>query len=161
MLFGSKRDFDLISHINRKLLSNILEQEILYYKVDLQNTRVNIYGESLSKTYFTPVKLNCLITRGDQVIGIEEIGPNMMREASFAFLREDLEDTVTVPEVGDIIEWSRDFYEVDVVKENQLFVGRDHKYNLTPYGERFGSSLSIIVDCHLTRKDIVGIEEFR
>ena len=66
-----------------------------------------------------------------------------------------------VPEVGDIIQWHRDFYEVDTVRENQLFVGRDKSYNLTNYGNQFGSSLSIIVDCHLTRADRVGIAEVR
>ena len=45
------------------------------------------------------------------------------------------------------------------VRENQLFVGRDKSYNLTNYGEKFGSSLSIICDCHLTRADRVGIRE--
>ena len=52
-----------------------------------------------------------------------------------------------------------DFYEVDTVRENQLFVGRDSGYNLASYANNFGSSVSIIVDCHLTRADRVGISE--
>ena len=83
------------------------------------------------------------------------------RDASFAFLRPDLEDVNTVPEVGDIIQWQNDFYEVDTVRENQLFLGRDKSYNLTSRTSGFGSSLSIIVDCHLTRADKVGIAEVR
>lgn len=157
MLFGSNRDFDLLVHINRELIKDIIEQEILYYKFDLENTEANIYGEALSKTYWNPVKLNCLITRGDQIVDIDEFGPNLGREASFALVRQDLVDVNVVPEVGDIINWHEDYYEVDTVKENQLFVGRDKSYNLTEYGDRFGSSLSIILDCHLTRRDKVGI----
>ena len=65
------------------------------------------------------------------------------------------------PEVGDIIQWSTDFYEVDTVKENSLFLGRDNKYNLTSYGSSYGGSLSVILDCHLTRADKVGISEVR
>ena len=42
-----------------------------------------------------------------------------------------------------------------------LFVGRDKSYNLSEYGGRFGSSVSIIVDCHLTRADRLGITEVR
>jgi hypothetical protein len=42
-----------------------------------------------------------------------------------------------------------------------LFVGRDKSYNLTDYGGRFGTSVSIIVDCHLTRAEIPGIVEVR
>ena len=159
MLFGSNRDFDLLVNINRELLKDIVEQEILYYKIALDEININIYGESLEKAYNTPVKLNCLITRGDQVIDIQEFGPNLGREASFAFIRRDLQDVDLVTEVGDIIEWHNDFYEVDTVRENQLFYGRDNNYNLTSYGSRYGESISLIVDCHLTRADRVGIRE--
>ena len=161
MLFGSNRDFNLLTKINRELLKDIVEQEILYYKLSLEDTEINIYGESLSKIFYTPAKLNCLITRGDQVIDIDDFGPDLGREASFAFLRPDLVDTNVVPEVGDIVQWHNDFYEVDTVRENQLFLGRDKSYNLASYGNGFGSSLSIILDCHLTRADRVGITEVR
>ena len=113
----------------------------------------------MEKVFQIPVKLSCLITRGDQVVTTDDMGPDLNREASFAFLRKDLETSVVVPEVGDIINWQENFYEVDTVRENQLFVGRDNSYNLTDYGNKFGKSVSIIVDCHLTRADRVGITE--
>lgn len=159
MLFGSNRDFNLLVNINRELLSDIVEQEILYYKFDLLNTEANLYGESTIKSYYNPVKLNCLITRGDQVVNVDDFGPDLSREASFAFLREDLSDVQVVPEVGDIIVWHNDYYEVDTVRENQLFLGRDNNYNLESRTSQFGSTLSIIVDCHQTRRERTGIEE--
>lgn len=158
MLFGSNRDFDLLVNINRELLKDIIEQEILYYKFDLDNTEANIYGEATRKVYWTPAKLNCLITRGDQVVTTDEFGPDLSRNASFAILREDLSDIDLVPEVGDIVMWHEDYYEVDTVRENQLFVGRDKSYNLTDYGASFGSSVSIILDCHITRRDKIDIQ---
>lgn len=161
MLFGSNRDFDLLVNINRELLKDIVEQEVLYHKLSLEDLDVNLYGEALEKTYWNAIKMYCLITRGDQVIDIQEFGPDLGREASFAFIRQDLVDTNVVPEVGDIIQWHNDFYEVDTVRENQLFLGRDKSYNLTSTTSGFGSSLSIIVDCHLTRADKVGISEVR
>lgn len=157
MLFGSNRDFNLLVNINRELLKDVVEQEILYYKLSLDDTEANIYGEALTKNYWSPLKLNCLITRGDQVVTSDDFGPDLNREASFAFLRKDLVDVNVVPEVGDILIWNEDYYEVDTVRENQLFVGRDSSYNLTNYGSQFGSSLSIIVDCHQTRRERTGI----
>ena len=160
MLFGSNRDFDLLVNINRELLKDIVEQEVIFYKLNLDDTEANIYGEALIKNYFIPVKLNCLITRGDQVIETSQYSmPDLQREASFAFIRQDLVDASVVAEVGDILQWHNDFYEVDTVRENQLFVGRDSGYNLASYANNFGSSVSIIVDCHLTRADKVGISE--
>ena len=161
MRFGSSRDIDLMINIGRELLHDIIEQEILYHKISLEDTDVNLYGESLSKSYWTAVKLNCLITRGDQVINIEDFGPDLGREESFAFIRKDLEDKSVVPEVGDIVEWHNDFYEVDTVRENQLILGSDSSYNLGSSTSGFGRSLSIVIDCHLTRADRVGITESR
>lgn len=159
MLFGSARDIGLLTGISRELLQNIIEQEILYYKFDLKGSKTNIYGESTKKEFHIPVKLNCLITRGDQVVSIQDFGPDLERNASFAFIREDLVETSVVPEVGDIVKWQNSFFEVDTVRENQLFVGKDSRYALTDYGIRFGASVSIIVDCHLTRGTRVGIQE--
>lgn len=161
MIFGSKNDFNLFVGINRELLSDVVEQDILYYKISLEDTQVNIYGEGMEKIYWSPLKLNCLITRGDQVVTSDDFGPDLTRDASFAFLREDLVDVNTVPEVGDIIMWHENYYEVDLVKENQLFLGKDNSYNLTDYGSKFGSSISIICQCHLTRGDRVGITQQR
>ena len=161
MRFGSDRDISLMVNIGRELLHDIVEQEVLYHKLSLEDTEVNLYGESLSKSYWNAVKLNCLITRGDQIINIDEFGPDLGREASFAFIRQDLVDKVVVPEVGDIVEWHNDFYEVDTVRENQLYLGRDNNYNLQSYTSGFGRSISIIVDCHITRADKVGISETR
>lgn len=160
MLFGSKRDFDLFVSVNRELIKDIIEQEILYYKLSIADTSVNIYGEALQKTYLEAVKLNCLITRGDQVYDVDEFGPDLGRNASFAFLKPDLEDISTVPEVGDIVMWQEDYYEVDVVKENSLLLGKDNKYNIDRPNSH-GSSMSIIVDCHLTRADRVGLNRQR
>ena len=159
MLFGSSRDFNLMTKLSRELIKDVVEQEILYHKLSLEDTDVNLYGEAMQKSYFNAIKLNCLITRGDQVIDIQEFGSDLGREASFAFIRQDLVDSNVVAEVGDILQWHNDFYEVDTVRENQLFLGRDSGYNLASYANNFGSSVSIIVDCHLTRADRVGISE--
>ena len=157
MLFGSNRDFDLLVGINRELLKDIVEQEILYYKLDLYGTESNIYGEALEKVYNEPVKHNCFITRGDKVISVDEMGPNLSREMTFAFIKQDLIDTNVFPEVGDVLSWQEDYFLVDTVNENQFFLGKDKQYNLTSYGKDFGSSLSLVLSCHLTRVEDLGI----
>ena len=161
MIFGSQRDFALLVNINRELLSDVVEQEILYYKMSLEQTQANIYGEATDKVFWSPVKLNCLIKRGDQQTNVDEFGPDNSRDVEFAFLRQDLKDTNTFPEVGDIIMWHEDYYEVDNTTENQLFLGKDENYALTTYGPDFGGTLSIICITHLTRADKVGIAKQR
>jgi len=55
MIFGSQRDFNLLVGINRELLSDVVEQEILYYKMSLEQTQVNIYGEGQEKVFLEKV----------------------------------------------------------------------------------------------------------
>ena len=155
-IFGSRNDFALIRKMNREILREIVEQEVGYYKISLQDTEANIYGEALSKTFLPPVLVNCLITLADQVVTVDEFGPDLQRNLSFAFLRDDLVDARLVPEVGDIIMIYENYYEVDTVRENQYFFGKDPSYN---YGrsDKFGASISIVCDTHLTRADKLGI----
>ena len=160
MIFGSSRDFDLLVNINRELLKDIVEQEILIYKLNIADTSTNLYGEALQKTYLEPVKFNCLITRGDQVYDVDEFGIDLGREATFALLKRDLEDIQLVPEVGDIVMWHEDYYEVDNLTENQLFYGRNKDYNIERTAG-YGSSISLVLNCHLTRADRVGIARQR
>ena len=157
MIFGSQNDFKLLVNINRELLSDVIEQEVLYHKMSLEQTQTNIYGEAQEKVYWSAVKFNCLIDRGDQQTTVDDFGPDSVRAVSFKFLRQDLKDANTFPEVGDVIQWNEDYYEVDNTTENQLFLGKDENYNLTDYGPNFGGTLSIICICHLTRADKVGI----
>jgi hypothetical protein len=155
-LYGGQRDVALFRNMNRELLRNIITQEIAYYKIGLIETIVNIYGESSKKSYNDPVLLTCLITRGDQSYNDDDFGPDVKRDVSFAFLRDDLVDLGLVPEDGDIVSWQESYYEIHQIVENQLVLGKSEQYNMTNLSN-FGSSLSIICNAHLTRAEKVGI----
>jgi len=159
-IFGSQRDFALITKMNRALLRDIIEQEVGYYKISLEDTQANIYGEALEKTYYDPIIMQCLITRGDQIVNVDDFGPDLTRTLSFAFLRQDLVDIELVPEVGDIIMLNEDYYEVDLVRENQFFFGKDNNYTYDRT-DAYGASISIVCDAHLTRVDKLGIVQSR
>lgn len=152
MIFGSTNDARLLLHIRREFLQDVVEQEILYYKVDLDATQPNIYGEALEKFYWTPVRLTCLIRRTDQTWTADEFGPDLTRTPSFAFVREDFLDANFRPDVGDIIEWHNNFFEIDAINENQFFLGKDEDYRLFPEDlHRFGENISVVCQTHLTR----------
>jgi hypothetical protein len=159
-LYGGQRDISLFRNMNRELLRNIITQEIAYYKIGLTETITNIYGESSEKFYNDPVLLTCLITRGDQSYNDDDFGPDVKRDVSFAFLRDDLVDLKLVPEGGDIVSWQESYYEIHQIVENQLVLGKSEQYNMTNLSN-FGSSLSIICNAHLTRAEKVGINRQR
>lgn len=157
MIFGSVNDVGTLLHIGRELVSDVVEQEILYYKMSLEETQTNLYGEAPDKFYWQPIKLNCLIRRGEQDWNVREFGSDVDRQTEFAFFKEDIRDLGFVMEVGDIIEWSKDYFEIDGIKENQMFLGKDLDYRLNTPTWRFGSSVSIVAKTHLTRVSRLNI----
>jgi hypothetical protein len=156
-LFGRNRDVLLINSINRELLPDIITQQVGYYKVSLGASTTNMYGEATNKFVSDPVLLNCLITRGEQTWSSDEWGPDINRNISFAFFRQDLADTNLVPEVGDFIFYYEAYYEVDAITENQYFVGKIPEYSYSTGLENYGSSISIICSTHMVPADKLGI----
>ena len=163
-LYGGARDISLFQKVNRELMGNIITQQCVYYKLRLNETKVNMYGEAAGARYYKePVIFNVLIERGDQEYPDDDLlGVGYNRSLDFKFFREDLIDADVVPEVGDIIM----YYEVDSTIGNQLFVGKDPRYPyntnpLNPGLEDFGANLSIICKTHYTPADKVQITKER
>ncbi len=176
-LFGEARDISLFRHINRELLNNIIEQKVGYYKIVLDRTESNMYGEANgTKIYKDPVLINCLIDKGDQVTSTDDFGPDVNRTISFRFLRDDLAGYDLsnefnndakgfayniVPEVGDVILWNNVYYEVDGIVEGQYFVGKYPEYSYSSNTDNFGTSLSIILSTHYMRPEKLGLNQER
>ena len=67
-LYGGQRDISLFRHVNRELIADIISQEVVYYKLKLEETKFNLYGEAAeSKYYHRGVILSCLTDRSPQV----------------------------------------------------------------------------------------------
>ena len=160
-LFGSQRDYKLFAGINKELLSDVMEQEVLFYKISLNDTSANIYGEALEKSYLPPVKVNCRIDTQQGQTTDDDFGSDYTKLVDYYLLRDQLVEANIVPEVGDIIMWHDNYYEVDTVIENQFFLGRDNNYQLESRNDQFGASISILCKTHMTRADKVGIVQVR
>lgn len=166
-LFGTQRDVSLMRSINRELMGDIITQQCAVYKLNIEETRVNIYGESSGAKYYQePVLLNVLLERGDQTYNSSDMGVDYTRDVEFRFFRDDLVDASVVMEPGDIIMYYEAYFEVDSIKDNQLFVGKDPRYPynqnpLNPGLEEFGSNISIICSTHYTPADKVQITRER
>lgn len=156
-MFGRTRDIQTFKSVSRELLEDIISQQIGYYKIVLNSTPVNVYGESMEKTFLGPVLLNCLIERNDYQSIVNQFGQDYKRDVSFRFLKDHLRDANIVPEVGDVIMYNELFYEIDAVNENQLILGKDNDYAYSEGLEEFGNSYSIICIAHFTSSDYLGI----
>jgi hypothetical protein len=160
-LFGGSRDISLFRHINKELINNIIQQSVGYYKVSLDKTEANLYGESLIKTYNDPILVNCLIDRTPPTWTETEFGADITQDITVRFLRDILVDINLVPEVGDVMLWQEDYYEISGTIENQLVVGKDPSYSYSSDTNDFGSSISIIVNAQMVRPEKLGIVKER
>jgi hypothetical protein len=159
-LYGGSRDVSLFRHINKELINNIIEQQVGYYKIALDKTISNLYGESSNKTYNDPILVNCLIERTAQEWVETDFGTNVSRTITVRFLRDILVDIQLVPEVGDVVLWQEDYYEISGTVENQFVVGKDPSYAYDDTTD-FGSSISIIVTAQMVRPEKLGISKER
>jgi hypothetical protein len=160
-LFGGSRDISLFRHINKELINNIIQQSVGYYKISLDKTESNLYGESLIKTYNDPILVNCLIERTPPTWTETEFGADITQDITVRFLRDILVDINLVPEVGDVVLWQEDYYEVDGTVENQLVVGKDPAFAYDSDVNDFGSSISIIVTAKFIRPEKLGLAKTR
>ena len=158
-LFHGQRDAGLIHKFNVELINDIIDTEVAVYKLSLEDTKTNIYNESDKKVYYSPIKITALVDYQPQTYEGTEFGQDYQQAANFAFIREYLKEVDIFVEVGDVIEYNGDFWEVDSIQENQFFGGKNPDYSFAT--ERWGHNVSIIANTHLTRRSRIHIEEFR
>lgn len=147
--FVSPRDFDFFQHINREIVVDVVDVEVILYKIINDIVSVNIYGESTAKTYYKPISLNALIKYPKKVAETEDgFGYDVTQtEVEFRFVRKTLEDVNVYPDVGDTVKYNDNYYTISNVNEIQLIAGRP-EYNHT-----------ISCEAHLTRRSNLNLED--
>ena len=145
--FALGRDIRFFEGISRELVDAVVTTAVILYKLIIEDSKTNLYGESLSKTYYQGVNCNAMIQREDSQSNYEGFGPDTSQNVEFRFNKFTLEDTGFYPEVGDIIFHNNGYFEIDNVKEEQLIGGRvDEKF-------------SIICSAFMTRRSTIQTEE--
>ena len=160
-LFGGSRDISLFNTVSRELINDIIQTEVGYYKFALEKTTSNIYGESMGKMFYEPVRIACLIQREDQSWSSDDFGSDVDQTINFRFLKEGLVDINLLPQVGDILLFRNNFYEVDSKIENQLILGKDPDYAISTGTLDFGNSHSVIVNTSLSRVEKLNLIPLR
>jgi|TARA_R110002050_G_scaffold46316_2_gene108923 hypothetical protein len=163
-LFGSARDASLIRSVNRELINEFIDTEVALYKLSLGDSATNIYDESDSKVYYSPIRINSIIQKDDKTVASDDFGIDSNRTGIFAFLRDDLVEVNIHIEGGDVIEYDNEFYEIDSVHGSQYWTGRNPGTDLGfTLGDRdeFGLSVAIRAEGHLTRRNGLNIREVR
>lgn len=147
--YFSERDVRFINSVNYELLEDIIQTFVIVYKINPSLTTDNIYGESRPETgkiYYPGVKLVCLIEHPDTSTEDDDRGPDRKKEMIFRFHETLCKEINLYTEVGDIIYYDYQYFEINNVSQEQHLGGISDK------------SFSIICNAFLTKYSKLNTE---
>ena len=145
---GSYQDDSLITTANAK---------VYYYKIDLYNTKTNIYGESTEKWYYPPYEVRCFIDRGAIANADTEYGVDISQTVTVTvpigmFASASVNMT---PEVGDIFMEQEKYYEVNSIDRQFITVPGTESVLGTP-----GYIVTYVISAYLTRTSKLNLVKY-
>lgn len=165
-LFGSSKDSLFLKSISRELMHRVISVEVALFKLALPEMEINLYGESNKKVYYQPLRIFSLVSFDETAMNDIDTGIDTSQTAVFSFLRDDLKDLDVVLDEGDIIKWDAKYYEIDNLRFNQYWMGRNpDTLPITTEGRSndmgYGYNIAVRADCHLTRQSSLQLVEVR
>ena len=142
--FVPQKEIDLIDSMNEELIDEIVGQSVDIYKVSIDNTEENLYGESTTKYYDIGFRVNCLILYNEPEITQDEFGADLNADIEMYFQRSNLASGSLnfYPEIGDIVDWNDFYWEINGTTEPQLIAGHPgykHSIKATAHRSRLSS----------------------
>ena len=142
--FVPQKEINLIDAMNEELIDEIVGQSVDVYKISVDNTDENIYGESTTKYYEVGFRVNCLIQFDEPVISQDVFGADVSSNIEMYFQRNNLASGSLnfYPETGDIVDWTGYYWEINGTTEPQLIAGHQnykHSIKTTAHRARLSS----------------------
>ena len=137
--FTPQKEIDTIDSMNEELIDEIIGQSVDIYKVSIDNTDENVYGESTTKYYEVGFRVNCLILFNEPEIIQDDFGADENSSIEMYFQRNNLSSGSLnfYPEMGDIVDWNEHYWEINGTTEPQLIAGHPgYKHNIVATAHR-------------------------
>jgi hypothetical protein len=145
------RDLQLFRSFARELVDTVIENTCVLFKINLNETKVNIYGEAMNKTWHPGVELFTMVDKEPENVQYEGFGPDNTQNITFKFDRLLCEERNTYPEIGDVIYFDNSYYEIDNTNEIQFVGGLP--------GANSDRNWSIVCSTFMVSKSNLNIEE--
>ena len=124
--FIPKKEITFIDAVNEEFIDELAGQTVDVYKVSVEDTDTNVYGEAIgggAKTFRKGYRVNCLILFNEPEVEMTDYGTDNNNSIEIYFHRNSLDGTDFYPEVGDVIDWRDIYFEINGVTEPQLIAG--------------------------------------
>ena len=124
--FVPQKEVDMIDAINEELIDEIIGQTVDIYKIEVDDTDVNLYGESSTKYFKAAFRVNCLINFEEPETLLDDLGSDYNARIEMYFHRTTLKEADFYPEIGDIVDWNTHYFEINSIIEPQLIAGHQN-----------------------------------
>lgn len=152
-LFIGRRDANTITKMAKEIVERVVDITVDLFKQDVLATSDNIYGESVQRSYLEPVRVNGLIRTEPPVNETAEFGYDISESVTFRFLRETLKEIDLIPEVGDVVRYLGNWFELTHVYDSQEWGGIDPD-EMDDNTDR-GLLVSVICEAVRTRESVI------
>jgi hypothetical protein len=138
-------------------LATAANAKVFYYKIDLYNTKTNIYGESTEKWYYPLYEVRCFIDRGAITNTDTEYGVDVSQIVTIT-VPIDIFASASVnmtPEVGDIFMEQEKYYEVSSIDRQFITIPGTISSLGTP-----GYIVTYVISAYLTRTSKLNLIKY-
>ena len=101
---------------------NYSNMTVGYFKINLEDTVTNMYGEALEKWYYPPLSIKCLLERGDQTNPDDEFGVGTSQTLTAKITKDSFQAINILPEVGDVLTDQEKYYQVNTVDRSFITI---------------------------------------
>jgi hypothetical protein len=150
----------VVNNLNAQI--SYSNQKVGYFKIDLYNTKPNLYGESVEKWYYPPIEVKCLLERGVVTNTDTEFGVDVNQTLTVTVSKTVFETTYNfTPEVGDIITDQEKYYEISSIDRQVVTLPGGTGGNPVPSaGNTPNQIILYVLSAYLTRTSRLNIVEY-
>ena len=140
--FVTSRETALIDAWSRELIQDFVQQEIVYYAISHEESRVHdVYDEAILKEYLQPVRINARVKFDQGPTAAKGGTLDSSYNVSIQLHPDECRQRNVVPREGDFIEFGQVVFEITTVGYSQPVFGQIDdrlKYELTCVSSREG-----------------------
>lgn len=123
--FIGQKELSFMAQINKELIQNVVGQEVIYYRIIVEKTRVNdLYNEAINKSYAEPVKINCLVYYENSAESVSIFPADSKFNVDVYFHNIELAEREITPRMGDFVQFGEVLYEIYSTSRPQIAFGQ-------------------------------------
>lgn len=123
--FITQREINFIDRVNKELIQKVVGQEVTYYAISVEKSRVNrLYEEAIQKVWDPPVLIDARVLWDNTNSTSTGMGIDSKYPLEVYFHDLELRDRNVKPKEGDFIEFGQVFFEITSVTQPQIVFGQ-------------------------------------